>query len=369
MSLLNLRDSRSMVSVVSTLSVDHDGESTSHLKRPSIDRLTMDRQPSSDSDFSNMASPLSARTRSSRRLININTGSVTGDSSDEGTEFTDTTVMSSGDPSVVMNSNSNSNTNINVNGSKLNKLNQRFTIYDKSGKSEATIDSFGATLLSWKVNEYGGEQMFVSKLSHFDNCQPIRGGIPIVFPQFAFNGPMPLHGFARVLPWRIKEGSLNYDIDGKNDFITFEYSNMKDKKYNLLNNDPWNWKHRFKLEYSVRLSDYSMYNTLIVSNLDENEDSKTFKFNVAFHNYFGVTNINNVSITGLQHVPFYDKVTKNVNNDIRIIGAQDIKIDRETDRIYTNCHKNAKDQKIYLMDSDRNYKILIKMQDPLKDAS
>ena len=57
-------------------------------------------------------------------------------------------------------------------------------------------------------------------------------------------------------------------IDGKNNFITFEYSNIKDKKYNLLNSDPWNWKHRFKLEYSVRLSDYSMYNTLIVSNLD-----------------------------------------------------------------------------------------------------
>ena len=231
-SLMNLRDSRGSLSFQSFSSIY---DSSSQLKRPSIDRLSMDRQVSSDSsDLAVVTSPPSSNKTNSTNnnnnnniTTNINNNntmsSATGGTSDdvtEFTEFTDTTVMSSTETSVTLNSNANSNSNININSNSKanantnNKMSQRYTIYDKSGKSEATIDLFGATLLSWKVNEYGGEQMFVSKLSYFDNIQAIRGGIPIVFPQFALNGKMPLHGFARVLPWKIKEGSLNYDING-----------------------------------------------------------------------------------------------------------------------------------------------------------
>ena len=31
----------------------------------------------------------------------------------------------------------------------------------------------------------------------------IRGGIPIAFPQFARQGSLPLHGFAREKKWRV----------------------------------------------------------------------------------------------------------------------------------------------------------------------
>lgn len=31
----------------------------------------------------------------------------------------------------------------------------------------------------------------------------VRGGIPVIFPQFAGSGPLAKHGFARNLPWRV----------------------------------------------------------------------------------------------------------------------------------------------------------------------
>src|SRR5690349_3045588 len=59
----------------------------------------------------------------------------------------------------------------------------------------------GAHLVSW-VPAQGGERLFVSERSPFEPGRAIRGGVPVCFPQFADRGPLPQHGFARVLPWK-----------------------------------------------------------------------------------------------------------------------------------------------------------------------
>merc|ERR1711971_257312 len=76
------------------------------------------------------------------------------------------------------------------------------SIGNEAGSAVANIHLFGATVISWAVD--GEQQLFVSGQSLFDETKAIRGGIPIVFPQFG-PGPMKQHGFARVSRWTVEE--------------------------------------------------------------------------------------------------------------------------------------------------------------------
>ena len=67
--------------------------------------------------------------------------------------------------------------------------------------SDITIAQQGAHLLSWRVN--GVEQLYLSPLAATDGITPIRGGVPVCFPQFNMRGDLPKHGFARTLPWTL----------------------------------------------------------------------------------------------------------------------------------------------------------------------
>ena len=73
--------------------------------------------------------------------------------------------------------------------------------------AEATITLYGAHLVSWKsVSGTGGapqERMFMSSLSALDGSRALRGGVPVIFPQFAERGSGMRHGFARVSTWRV----------------------------------------------------------------------------------------------------------------------------------------------------------------------
>ena len=57
-----------------------------------------------------------------------------------------------------------------------------FTLSHPSGAS-VTVDPFGATVVSWILPS--GKQMFyLSKLADAEGKRAIRGGIPVIFPQF-----------------------------------------------------------------------------------------------------------------------------------------------------------------------------------------
>ncbi|KAG6616174.1 putative aldose 1-epimerase [Phytophthora cinnamomi] len=46
--------------------------------------------------------------------------------------------------------------------------------------------------------------LFMSKDSCLDGMNPIRGGIPVVFPNFSGAPGFPNHGFARITNWSVK---------------------------------------------------------------------------------------------------------------------------------------------------------------------
>ena len=67
------------------------------------------------------------------------------------------------------------------------------------GDDAVDVAYYGATVTSWRTA--GRERLWMSSLSRLDESGPIRGGVPVAFPQFADQGPLPLHGFARTLRW------------------------------------------------------------------------------------------------------------------------------------------------------------------------
>src|SRR4051794_30111831 len=58
----------------------------------------------------------------------------------------------------------------------------------------------GAHVTSWKPAS-GEERLYLSDRSTFAADVAIRGGVPIIFPQFAEMGPLPKHGLARISEW------------------------------------------------------------------------------------------------------------------------------------------------------------------------
>ncbi|KAI9015516.1 galactose mutarotase-like domain-containing protein [Hyaloraphidium curvatum] len=81
-------------------------------------------------------------------------------------------------------------------------------------KSSAVVYLYGATLTSWKPGKDGRERIFVSPRAVLNGTKAIRGGIPLVFPQFGTvaNSRLPQHGFARTSIWKWK-GVRSEDSD------------------------------------------------------------------------------------------------------------------------------------------------------------
>src|SRR5208283_3310512 len=63
--------------------------------------------------------------------------------------------------------------------------------------STAEIYLHGAHVTRFKKNNEA-PLLFLSQCSRFAEEQPIRGGIPIIFPWFGQREGMPQHGFARL---------------------------------------------------------------------------------------------------------------------------------------------------------------------------
>ncbi len=115
--------------------------------------------------------------------------------------------------------------------------------------------------------------MFYSDKAVFEKGKGIRGGIPIVWPQFG-PGVLPQHGFARVKTWGLGKTNTADDMS-----VELQLSHDEDTLKI--------WPHKFNLTLSVRFSDQSFYQELTV----DNRDDQTFEFTALFHTYFTVDDI------------------------------------------------------------------------------
>jgi glucose-6-phosphate 1-epimerase len=60
----------------------------------------------------------------------------------------------------------------------------------------------GGHVVGWTPGG-GRERLWLSPLARCGPGEAIRGGIPVIFPQFAGRGPLPKHGLARDREWRL----------------------------------------------------------------------------------------------------------------------------------------------------------------------
>ncbi len=178
--------------------------------------------------------------------------------------------------------------------------------------ASAVIVLQGAHVVSW-IPAGGTEWLYVSPRSLFRAGEPIRGGVPLVFPQFATYGPLPQHGFARTQAWRVaaeRDGGVTFGLD----------STAQTRAL---------WPHDFAAELGVDIGGQSLGLALQVRNTGARE----FAFTAALHTYLGVSDIAAIRLDGLAGGAYVDRA----NNDASgRETAASLTVTQEIDRVYTD---------------------------------
>lgn len=172
------------------------------------------------------------------------------------------------------------------------------------------VSEYGAHVLSWQ-DPAGRELLFVSEAAVYEKGKPIRGGIPLVFPQFS-KGKLPQHGFARVSGWKVIREQVS-----TSGAVSVTLRLVPDEAINAV------WPHQFILEYDVVLTD-----VLLTTMRVENTGPREFQFTSALHTYFRTSDISGVEVHGLNGTEFVDfldqrKVSLETRSQIMIDGPID----------------------------------------------
>jgi len=183
----------------------------------------------------------------------------------------------------------------------------------------AVITLYGAQLVSWIAAD-GRERLYLSERSRFGEGHAIRGGVPVIFPQFADGGPLPRHGFARTSTWEL-------------------VSARHDKGYacatlRLTDSEATRavWPHAFVAELTVMIEG----KRLDVEFEVENTGSEAFSFTGALHSYFSVAKANMCQLQGLDGVCYLDRTD---GGTLKREAGEALILDREVDRVYLDVSK------------------------------
>lgn len=152
-------------------------------------------------------------------------------------------------------------------------------------------------MTSWK-NNFGEQQLFVSRKASFKPPKAIRGGIQICFPQLGNHGVLEQHGFARNRLWSVDESPpfLDTTFDCHIDLI------LKQSEEDLKI-----WPHSYELRLQVALSPTG--DLILISRIkNNNADCKPFQFSFAYHTSFSVSDISEVRVDGLDTLDYLDNL-------------------------------------------------------------
>jgi glucose-6-phosphate 1-epimerase len=182
--------------------------------------------------------------------------------------------------------------------------------------ARAEVYLHGAHVTSWIPAGETADRLFLSARSEFGPGKAIRGGILVCFPQFASQGQLPSHGFARVSAWEVADARRT-DTGAAQARLRLTDSPATRAQ----------WPHPFALELTVAVTG----RTLAVALAIANTGIKGFEFTGALHTYLRVADVRHAVVRGLRNARYRDKA---LATDGNLETAPALAFDREIDRVY-----------------------------------
>jgi len=205
-------------------------------------------------------------------------------------------------------------------------------------QARAEIHLQGAHLTQWQDTQ-GRENLFTSPTAVYKEGGAIRGGNPIIFPQFGA-GKLSQHGFARSSQWRVIETNVTEQAT----VICLELTEQDLKPHFTAQ-----WQHTFVLRLTLTLAE-----TLTTQLQIKNTDNQAFSFTFGFHTYLAVEAITQTQITGLSLLNYMDNLAQQqVFTELR----NPVVIEEFTDRRYQGIPAE-----IVLTDHSSERKIVMQTQ-------
>ncbi len=179
----------------------------------------------------------------------------------------------------------------------------------------------GAHVMSYRPRNHAAQDVFwMSPNSAHIVGKAMRGGIPVCWPWFAAHPTepqtKPVHGFARTSLWTLAGTCVLSDTTTE---IRMRLTDSPQTRQL--------WPFAFNLEMIVQFGE-----RLSVTLCVRNPGDTSFIYTGALHTYFNVSDVNQISISGLEGTDYLDKT----DAFARKHQAGALKITGWTDRIYLN---------------------------------
>ena len=176
----------------------------------------------------------------------------------------------------------------------------------------------GAHVTSWRPAPGTDERLFLSAKSSLADGASIRGGIPVIFPQFSLEGPLPRHGFARNSRWT--HDDTRY-VDG-DAILSFSLTDSPATRAI--------WPASFRATLTARIGGQHLATTLTI----ENTGREPFHFAAALHTYLHVDDVQLTDIVGLNGSRYrVSSAPRTLVTDTEKV----LRIRGEVDRVYVDA--------------------------------
>jgi glucose-6-phosphate 1-epimerase len=173
----------------------------------------------------------------------------------------------------------------------------------------------GGQVLGWTPAGPGPGRLWTSPLTACGPGIAIRGGVPVVFPQFSDRGPLPKHGIVRDRAWQLRPG--------------LPPTAAARCVATLADDDATRavWAQRFRLTVTAEALGDRLTIVLDV----ENTGPRAWSFAAALHAYLAVGDAGRTTVEGLGGLPAQDNASAGApltlpDGPLAAIGPRDVAV-------------------------------------------